>query len=85
MTLTPEDTRKFKDAFNFYAKNHPTPDEPIMGFACSKRFYSVREAADEMERDTEIGKKFLEIFAVGIEIEGIDKVVERFTKKSPTP
>jgi hypothetical protein len=78
------DRRKLKDAFNAWAANAPEPDSPAIGFA-GERMRTPREAAREVENETEFGKAWLEILEHGVKREGIDKVVERLTRRHAKP
>lgn len=80
--MNDNDLRRLKNAFNAWAKNTPNPDEPLAGFVGGKML-SPNELAREVENETEIGKGWIEILQYGTAKEGLDKVIERLTRKQP--
>ncbi len=79
MSLNPTDLKRLKDAFSEHASNSPAPD------AVALWNRSLKQLAEDVRNETEAGQRMLSILENGVNREGIDKVVERLTKKSPTP
>ncbi|MBU6475555.1 MAG: hypothetical protein KGL10_06245 [Alphaproteobacteria bacterium] len=85
MAPSPADKQKLKDAFNIWAKNYPAPDQPIIGFGPGNAMLSAKELNEAVQKETADGKSMLEALEYGVQREGIDKVVERLTRKPPKP
>ncbi len=60
MSLSPADVRSLKDAWKEAVKNHPSPDQPVASMGGP--FLSMRQLADEVENETKIGKKVLNVY-----------------------
>lgn len=83
MSLSPSDLRRIKDAFN-EAANAPGSDTPLL--AAGGRTLSVRDIADEIESETDIGKALIRGFETAIDagLLTVDDIVE-MSKQPPSP
>ena len=83
MSLTPEQLRKLKDAFNEAVKNHPTPDKPVMEVGPIRM--SPRQLANAIENETPAGKYFIRMIESTVRDGGIpfDTVVSQFSRRKP--
>jgi hypothetical protein len=61
MSLSPADTQKIKDAYNEWAKKHPTPNIRLPELFDGERYYSPKETAEAIRNETPFGKEVLEI------------------------
>ena len=79
MSLNPTELQTIKDAFNDWAKNHPTPDAPAIGIG-SGDILSAKEVAQAVNNGTAQGEALLEMVEHSVRREGLYKTIARFTR-----
>ena len=88
MSLSPADVKRIKDAFNQWAKNHPTPNAPVIGISgVGHSMLSAKELAREIENETEQGKAFIHMVDVVVSSGDItlDQYIKIVTNQPPKP
>lgn len=75
--MTYEDLAKIKAAFNAYAQRSPEPDTPVIFWG--DKALSVKAIAHEIEKETETGRVFVNMFERMVEHSGksLDENVAR--------
>jgi len=82
-----EAIEEIRKALRIWAAQHPDPDSPFLNAGTGHSF-SARGIVAEIEKDSEVGKDFLELILIGVKRAGLDSIIERFTRKpkqSPPP
>jgi hypothetical protein len=85
MSLSPSDLRRLKDAFNEAANNGPNGDVPVV--SVGTRVLTARDLANEIENETFIGKKFIDVVdkTVSSGKATLDQIIQQLTRRPPAP
>lgn len=81
-----QNLRKLKDAFNLWAKNHPSPDEGILGMG--HEMLSAKEIARKIEDETDIGRMLIDTAQYMIDsklVKNLDDIATRLSPQPPRP
>ena len=90
--MTPDEKKKVLRAVKVWVEHHPSPDRPVIDVGLLLLLptwlypegggtLSPRQIYNEIREDSEVGNWLIRVLESGIEREGIECVLDGFTKK----